>query len=74
MENNMHILRCTAAELDEMRRRAEDQTDFARLDAMSEEELEASIDQDEEGELDWSTAQPGIPAPSSRRPAAPIGT
>jgi hypothetical protein len=28
---------------------------------MTEEELEASIDYDEEGETDWSTAQPGLP-------------
>ena len=53
----------TAAEIDEMRRRGEDRTDYARLDAMTEEELEASIDWDEEGEFDWSAAEPGIPGP-----------
>jgi uncharacterized protein (DUF4415 family) len=44
-----------------MRRRGEDQTDWARVDAMTEEELEASIDHEEEGQIDWSTVQVGIP-------------
>jgi uncharacterized protein (DUF4415 family) len=66
MENNGHIVRYTAREIEEMRRRGEDRTDYARLDAMTEEELEASIDQDEEGEFDWSTAQVGIPGPKQQ--------
>ena len=63
MENDEHIVRYTADELEEMRRRGEDQTDWARVDALTEEELEASIDKEEEGELDWSTVQVGIPEP-----------
>ncbi|MGH2532668.1 MAG: BrnA antitoxin family protein [Thermomicrobiales bacterium] len=66
MENNEHIVRYTAEELDEMLRRGESQTDWARLDAMTEEELEASIDHDEEGEVDWSTIQVGIPGPKQQ--------
>ena len=66
MEKNERIVRYTAAELEEMRRRGEDLTDYARLDAMTEEELEASIDKDEEGEFDWSTARVGIPQPKQQ--------
>ena len=63
MRSGEHIVRYTAEELDEMRRRGESQTDWARVDAMTEEELEASIDHEEEGEIDWSTVQVGIPGP-----------
>ncbi len=66
MQNNEHTVRSTADEIDAMRRRGEDQTDWARVDAMTEEELEASIDRDEEGEIDWSTVQVGIPGPKQQ--------
>ncbi|MDP9357479.1 MAG: BrnA antitoxin family protein [Chloroflexota bacterium] len=33
---------------------------------MTEEELEASIDHAEEGEIDWSTVQVGIPGPKQQ--------
>ncbi len=61
MQNTGRTVRYTAAELDDMLGRGEDQTDFARVDAMTEEELEASIDKDEEGEFDWGTVQVGFP-------------
>lgn len=61
MQKDERIVRYTADELDDLLRRGEDQTDFARVQAMTEEELEASIDKEEEGEFDWSTLQPGIP-------------
>lgn len=63
MQNNEHTVRYTA---DEMRRRGEDQTDWTRVDALTEEELEASIDHAEEGEIDWSTVQVGIPGPKQQ--------
>ncbi len=66
MQNNEHTVRYTANEIDEMRRRGEDQTDWARVDALTEEELEASIDHAEEGEIDWSTVQVGIPGPKQQ--------
>ncbi len=66
MQNNERIVRYTADEIDAMRQRGEDQTDWARVDAMTEEELEASIDHDEEGEIDWSTVQVGIPGPKQQ--------
>lgn len=63
MENDEHIVSYTAEELDEMVRRGESRTDWARLNAMTEEEIEAAIDHEEEGEPDWSTAMAGIPLP-----------
>jgi len=63
MRSAEHTVRYTAAEIEEMRRRGEDRTDFARLDRMTEEELEASIDREEEGAFDWSTVRAGIPQP-----------
>ncbi len=66
MQNNDTTVRYTAEELDEMRRRGEGRTDYAHLDALTEEELEASIDHDEEGEIDWSTVQVGIPGPKQQ--------
>jgi uncharacterized protein (DUF4415 family) len=63
MQKQEHIVRYTAEELDEMRRRGEDLTDWARVDALTEEELEASIDHEEEGEFDLSNARVGIPGP-----------
>ena len=58
------IVRYTAEELEAMRQRGEDQTDWAKVDAMTEEELEASIaaDPDDVHEaLDWSKAIKGLP-------------
>ena len=66
MAKNERIVRYTEQELDDMLRRGEDQTDWARVDAMTEEELEASIDSAEEGEIDWSTVQVGIPGPKQQ--------
>ncbi|MGI8475770.1 MAG: hypothetical protein ACR2OO_05305 [Thermomicrobiales bacterium] len=43
--------------------RGEDQSDWPRVRAMTEEELEASIDAEDEGEFDWSRVQVGIPGP-----------
>lgn len=68
MENEEHIVRYTAAELDEMRRRGEfDETNWARIDALTDEEVEASIDFEEEGEPDWSRIWVGIPPQGERR-------
>jgi uncharacterized protein (DUF4415 family) len=51
--NEGRIVRYTAAEIDAMLARGESKTDWARVDALTEEELEASIDFEEEGEVDW---------------------
>lgn len=61
LKTDEHIVRYTANELADMRRRGESRTAHARVDAMTDEELEASIDRAEEGEIDWTTIQFGIP-------------
>jgi hypothetical protein len=47
--NPERIVRYTADEIDEMIRRGESRTDWAYVDALTEEELEASIDFEDEG-------------------------
>jgi hypothetical protein len=47
------IVRYTAAEIDAMIARGESRTDWERLRSLTDEELEASIDVEEEGEFDW---------------------
>ena len=61
------IVRYTAAELDAMIARGESRTDWTRVDALTEEELEASIDFEEEGEVDWDNLDITV-GPSSRAP------
>lgn len=64
MTKSERIVRYTRAEIDEMIRRGEDRTDWAYVDALTEEELEASIDYEEEGEpgeFDLNSYQAGIP-------------
>ena len=63
MQSEGTIVRYTAEELDEMRRRGEDQTNIEAVKALTEEELEASIDREEEGEVDWSTLSVELPRP-----------
>jgi uncharacterized protein (DUF4415 family) len=63
MAKQEHIVRYSADELETMRQRGEGRTDWDRLRAMTDEEVEASIDHVEEGEFDWSTTQVGIPGP-----------
>ncbi len=68
-QKSENIVRYTADELREKRARGEDRTDYARLDAMTEEELEAAIasDPDEAGwEYDWDNAVVGIPGPKEQ--------
>jgi hypothetical protein len=66
MQNSESISRYTAEELREMRAAGLSQTDWARIDAMTEEELEASIDHEEEGEFDWSNVMTEIPGPKQQ--------
>jgi uncharacterized protein (DUF4415 family) len=63
MPDGERIVRYTAEELDEMLRRGESQTDWERVKALTDEEVEASIDFEEEGDPDWSTNIAGIPGP-----------
>lgn len=58
MRRDGNIVSYTADELDEMLARGEDLTDWAKVDALTDEELEASIDIEEEGDFDWENAIP----------------
>jgi uncharacterized protein (DUF4415 family) len=66
MRRSGNIVSYTADEIDEMIARGEDRTDWARVDAMTEEELEASIDHEEEGEIDWSSVTTTLPVPKQQ--------
>lgn len=64
MRRSGGIVRYTAEEIDEMIARGEDQTDWAKVDAMTEEELEASISADPDDiheEIDWTKGFSGLP-------------
>lgn len=63
MQKSEHIVRYTRQELDEMLRRGEDRSNDERLAALTEAEIEASIDIEEEGEIDWDTLQTDLPVP-----------
>lgn len=63
MRRSDTIVRYTAEEIDDMIRRGEDRTDVEALRAMTEEELLASIDTEDEGVFDWSTATVELPRP-----------
>jgi uncharacterized protein (DUF4415 family) len=65
-KNDAHISRFTTDELARLRESGSDLTDWARVDALTEEELEASIDHDEEGEIDWNSVQVGFPGPKQQ--------
>jgi|SRR5680860_906462 len=62
MQKSGTIVRYTTEEIEEMLRGGEDKTDWDRVRLMTDEEVEASIDHELEGEFDWSKAQAGIPA------------
>jgi uncharacterized protein (DUF4415 family) len=55
MQKSGTIVRYTAEEIEERRRRGEWKTDVERVKALTEEELEASIDFEEEGLPIWDT-------------------
>jgi len=67
MLKNEHIVSYTADELKAMRERGEIQTDWERVRALTQEDIEASIDFEDEGEFDWSLAYPGLPPIPERK-------
>ncbi|MDQ3655073.1 MAG: BrnA antitoxin family protein, partial [Chloroflexota bacterium] len=60
MQKSENIVRYTAEELRQKRERGESQTDWERVKALTHEEIEASIDFDDEGEFDYSKAFAGL--------------
>jgi uncharacterized protein (DUF4415 family) len=61
MTRQGNTVRYTAEELAEKRRRGETLSNWEKVDALTEEELEASIDFEEEGEIVWDTDYEGFP-------------
>jgi uncharacterized protein (DUF4415 family) len=64
MRRKNDIVRFSAEQLENMRRRGESRSDWSRVDAMTEAELEAGIaaDPDDVHEPpDWGQAVPGLP-------------
>ena len=66
MRKNERTVRFTKQELNSMRDYGDDRTDWTRLDALTDEDVAASIDHEEEGEIDWSTVQIGLPSPKQQ--------
>ena len=64
MQKSENIVRYTASELDEMRRRGDTQTDWDRVRSLTLEEIEASIDFEDEGRFDLDLGFKGLPGPS----------
>ena len=62
MTKEERIVRYTAAEIDDMIARGEDKTDWNYVRSLTDEELEASIDFEDEGVFDYSVAYPGLPS------------
>lgn len=54
MTSETNIVRYTAEQIDEMIRRGEARTDWERVRNMTDEEIEANIDYDDEGHFDLS--------------------
>ena len=66
MRKGESMRRYTAEELKAMRRRGEDRTDWAKVDAMTEADLERAIAEDEDErdlEPDWTRAELVLPRP-----------
>ena len=72
MENGERIARYTLAELKELRARGESKTDWARLQAMTDDELEASIDWEDEGRFEWGEYYPGPSAATRQVTTIPL--
>ncbi|MGI8483557.1 MAG: BrnA antitoxin family protein [Thermomicrobiales bacterium] len=62
MTTNKDIRHHTAEELTTMRARGKDATDWRRIDALTEDELEAAIDHEDERDFDWSKVEIGMPS------------
>ena len=67
MPKSEHIVSYTAQDLREMRAGGEDKTDWARVQALTHEEIEASIDFEDEGEFDFNKASANYPLPQPTR-------
>ena len=68
MPKSERIVRYTVEEIDEMIARGEDQTDWERVENLTNEEILASIDWEDEGVFDLRFAYPssGMPRPENK--------
>jgi len=62
VKNEEHISIHTSEELKAMNDRGEDRSDWSYVRSLTDEELEASIDFEDEGYPDWSTIRVSSPA------------
>lgn len=70
MTSDPNIVRYTAEQIDEMIRRGETQTDWDRVRALTDEEVEASIYYEDEGYFDLSQGYATSGPPLGRRETA----
>lgn len=66
MQKNENIVRYTIEELRKKRELGGDRSDWSAIDALTEEELEASIDIEEEGMPIWDSLVVGFPKPKQQ--------
>ena len=67
MTSETNIVRHTVEQIEEMIRRGEDRTDWERVRNMTDEEIEANIDREDEGYFDLSQGYPTSGLPLGRR-------
>lgn len=72
MENEEPIVRYTMDELTELRARRESLTDWDRFKAITDEELEAAIDWEDEGGFEGETSFPGPSAARRQLTTVPL--
>ena len=63
MKKKERIVKYTAEQIDEMLRRGESKTDWAKVDAMTEEDIERLTKDDPDENIEWGDWQVGIPQP-----------
>lgn len=68
MQKHERIVRYTADEIEEMIRQGSTLTAWERVRNLTDEEIEAAIDFENEGTFDLSKGQPGPPPPFTQRP------
>ncbi len=64
MQKSERIVTYTADQLEDMRRRGDTETDWERAMNLTPEEIEASVDFEDEGTFDFDLAVKGMPGPS----------
>jgi uncharacterized protein (DUF4415 family) len=57
------IVRYTAEQVDEMIRQGKDQTDWAKVDAMTDADIERLVKDDPDEDVEWGDWQVGLPLP-----------